>query len=220
MKRWLWIFALVLCVAPTLAQIPTEEELLRQLGMGGTFAFGNLAVRELQRGQDPVEQFKRFFVEAGLPLSSDQVKRLGSLVDFQVEAMVAASGNEQKIEQLNGDYNRKLIELLTPQQRTELRRYRTQQIMMVGGFQALKLILENGQTPFSPEQEREVRAVYLDFDTKVDQLPKPANGVTNRADLDRLENVALGRVVRLLTPAQRKVLATSRQGSITSKVRP
>lgn len=220
MKRWLWIFALILCVAPTLAQIPTEEELLRQLGMGGTFAIGNLAVRELQRGQDPVEQFKRFFLEAGSPLSSAQVKQLSSLVDSQVEAMVAAGSNEQKTLQLNADYNRKLLELLTPQQRTELRRYRTQQIMMGGGFEALKLILENGQTPFSPDQEKEVRAVYLDFDAKVDQLPKPAKGATNRADLDRLENVALGRVVRLLTPAQRKVLATSRQGSITSKVRP
>jgi len=220
MKRWLWIFASVLCVAPTLAQIPTEEELLRQLGMGGTFAIGNLAVRELQRGQDPVEQFKRFFVEAGSPLSSAQMRQLSSLVDSQVEAIVAAGSDEQKTQQLNTDYKRKLIELLTPQQRIELRRYRTQQIMMGGGFQALKLILENGQTPFSPEQEKEVRAVYLDFDAKVDQLPKPAKGAPNRADLDRLENVALGRVVRLLTPAQRKILATSRQGSITSKVRP
>src|SRR5436190_16511487 len=117
MKPWLWIFALVMCVAPTLAQIPTEEELLRQLGMGGTFAVGNLAVRELQRGRDPVDQFKRFFVEAGLPLSSDQAKRLSALVDSQVEALVAAGSDEQKTQQLNANYNRKLIELLTPQQR-------------------------------------------------------------------------------------------------------
>jgi hypothetical protein len=60
MRRWWWICGLALCAAPALAQVPTEEELLRQLGMGGTFAVGNLAVRDLQRGLDPVQQFKRF----------------------------------------------------------------------------------------------------------------------------------------------------------------
>jgi Spy/CpxP family protein refolding chaperone len=203
-----------------LAQVPTEEELLRQLGMGGTFAVGNLAVRDLQRGLDPVQQFKRFFAEAKLPLSSDQEKKLSALVDSHVAAMIESGNNEQKIQQLNAEYNRKITELLTPQQRAELRRYRTEQIMMSGGYEALKLVLENAQTPFSPDQERSVRTIYLDFDKQVDELPKPAKGATNRADLDRLENAALGKVVRLLTPAQRKALAASRQGTISSKVRP
>src|SRR5262245_58358448 len=108
MKRWLWIFALAFCAAPALAQVLTEEELLRQLGMGGTFAIGNLAVRDLQRGMDPVQQFKRFFAETGFPLTSAQERGLSSLVDAQVGAMVTAGNNEQKIQQLNADYNRKL----------------------------------------------------------------------------------------------------------------
>jgi len=220
MRRWWWICGLALCAAPALAQVPTEEELLRQLGMGGTFAVGNLAVRDLQRGLDPVQQFKRFFAEAQLPLSSAQEKKLSALVDSHVDAMIESGNDELKTQRLNAEYNRKIIELLTPQQRAELRRYRTEQIMMSGGFEALKLVLENAQTPFTPDQERSVRTIYLDFDKQVDELPKPVKGTTNRAELDRLENVALGKVVRLLTPAQRKALASSRQGSITSKVRP
>jgi hypothetical protein len=220
MRPWLWVVGFAFCAVPALAQVPTEEDLLRQLGMGGTFAFGNLAVRDLQRGLDPVQQFKRFFVEAKSPLTSTQEKSLAALVDSQVQAIVAAGEDQQKIQQLNLEYNRKIADLLTPQQRAELRRYRTEQIMMGGGFEALKLVLENAQTPFTLEQEKDDRAIYLDFDAQVDRLPKPARGVTNRAELDRLENVALGKVVRLLTPAQRKALAASRQGSITSKIRP
>jgi len=220
MRRWLWIVGLAFCAVPALAQVPTEEDLLRQLGMGGTFAAGNLAVRDLQRGLDPVQQFKRFFVETKLPLTSTQEKSLGALVDSQVQAIVAANEDEQKIQQLNLEYNRKIADLLTPQQRAELRRYRTEQIMMSGGFEALKLVLENAQAPFTPDQEKAVRAIYVDFDGQVDRLPRPAKGATNRAELDRLENAALGKVVRLLTPAQRKALAASRQGSITSKIRP
>src|SRR5262245_52582578 len=58
MKSWLCVFTLLLCTAPAFAQAPPEEDLLHELGMGGTFAFGNLAVRDLQRGLDPVQQFK------------------------------------------------------------------------------------------------------------------------------------------------------------------
>jgi hypothetical protein len=220
MKPWLCIFALVLCAMPVFAQVQPEEDLLRELGMGGTFAFGNLAVRDLQRGLDPVQQFKRFFAEAKVPLTSAQEKRLNSVVDAQVEAIVAARNEEDAIRRLNADYNRKITEILTQQQRAELRRYRTEQIMMRGGFQALKLVLENAQTPFTPDQEKEVEAIYLDFDRQVDRLPKGPKGVANRADLAQLENASLGKVVRLLTPAQRKALAASRQGAIVSRVRP
>jgi hypothetical protein len=220
MKPWLGLFALMLCTAPVVAQVQQDEDLLRELGMGGTFAFGNLAVRDLQRGLDPVQQFKRFFSEAKLPLTSAQEKRLSSVVDAQVDAMVAARNNEEAIRQLNVDYNKKVAEILTQEQRAELRRYRTEQIMMRGGFQALKLVLENAQTPFTPDQEKQVEAVYLDFDKQADQLPKGSKGVADRTELAKLENASLGKVVRLLTPAQRKAVAASRQGAIVSKVRP
>ena len=88
MSRFVWVLALVLSAAPGFAQADPEE-LLRELGMGGTFALGNLAVRDIQRGNDPVQQFKRFFAQAKLPLSSSQEKQMKSIVDAQVKALVA-----------------------------------------------------------------------------------------------------------------------------------
>ena len=42
----------------------------------------------------------------------------------------------------------------------------------------------------------------------------------DRAKLDKLEVEALGGVVRLMTPEQRKALAASRQNTLAAKVRP
>ena len=111
-------------------------------------------------------------------------------------------------------------DILTADQRAELRRYRTEQIMMRGGFQALKYIMENAQTPFTPDQEKQIQSVYVDFDQQFNQLTRASKGKTNRADVDKLENEALGKVVRLMTVPQRRALAASRQGTITSKIRP
>ena len=134
--------------------------------------------------------------------------------------MVAAGENEDATRRINVEYTRKVNEVLTPDQRAELRRYRTEQIMMRGGYQALRLIMENAGTPFTPEQEKQVTAIYVDFNRIVDQLARDGKGTPNRAELDKAENEALGKVVRLMTPAQRRALAASRQGNITSKVRP
>ena len=219
MSRFVWVLVLFLSAAPAFAQVDPEE-LLRELGMGGTFALGNLAVRDIERGIDPVQQLKRFFAEAKLPLSSAQQKQLKSIVDAQVKALIASGENEEAGRRINGEYTRKVNEALTADQRAELRRYRTEQIMMRGGFQALKLIMENAQTPFTAEQEKQAQSLYVDFNRQFDQLERDSKGKPNRADLDKLENDALAKVVRLMTAAQRRSLVASRQGSITSKVRP
>jgi hypothetical protein len=219
MKFAVWLFALILSAAPAFAQ-DREETALRELGMGGLFAEGNLAVRDYQRGNDPVQQLKRFFAEAKQPLTSAQEKQLNSIVENQVKAMQASAQNEESTRRLNLEYTKKINDTLTPDQRNSLRRYRTEQIMMRGGFQAVKLILENGQAPFTAEQEIKAQDLYLEFNRKVDQLARDSKGTPDRAQLDKLENEALGQIVRLLTPEQRRALATSRQGTVTSKVRP
>ena len=216
MRRYVLVMALVLSAVPAFAQDP-DEAILRELGIGGTFALGDLAVRDLQRGNDPVQQLKRFFAEAKLPLSSPQQKQLNSIVDAQTKALLANAENEDAIRRLNFEYTRKVNETLTQDQRAELRRYRTEQIMMRGGFQALRLIMENAQTPFTPEQEKQTQSVYVDLNRQVDQLVRESKGKPDRAQLDKIENEALGKVVRLLTPAQRRALGNSRQGNLTRK---
>jgi Spy/CpxP family protein refolding chaperone len=217
MKRHLSILALLLVVVPAFAQDP--EESLRELGMGALFADGNLFLRQLQRGEDPVQQLKRFFAQAKLPLSSAQLKQLNSIEAAVVKSLEAAGDNEEAIRRSNLEFTKRSSEVYTPEQRTELRRYRTEQIMMRGGFPALRFTLETAQVPLTPEQEKQVQAVYADFTRQMVQLQRDGN-TTDRATWDKLEGTALGKVVRILNPAQRRALAESRQGSLVSKVRP
>jgi hypothetical protein len=217
MRNRVWILALFLSAAPAFAQEPSEEQILRELGMGGTFAVGNLAVRDLQRGNDPVQQLKRFFAEAKLPLTSAQQKQLSTIVDAQAKALIDNAENPDAARRINLEYSRKVNEVLTQEQRTELRRYRTEQIMIRGGFPALRLILENAQTPLTPDQEKQALAIYDDFNRQVDQLARTSKGAPDRAELDKLENEALGKVVRLLTAPQRRALAASRQTNLTHR---
>jgi len=219
MKYHVCLLALIVSVGPAFAQ-EAEESALRELGMGGIFALGNLALRDVQIGNDPVLQLKRFFKEAKLPLSSAQEKQLQGTVDAQVKALTDAADNEEATRRINVEYTRKVNETLTADQRSELRRYRTEQIMMRGGFQALRLILENAEVPFTADQEQKVQALYVDFNRQVDQLSKDAKGRPDRETLDKLESSELAKIVRLMTPAQRRALAASRQGALVSKVRP
>jgi hypothetical protein len=171
----------------------------------------------LQQGNDPVQQLKRFFAEAKLPLTSAQQKQLSTIVDAQAKALIENSENPDAARRINQEYSKKVNEVLTQEQRTELRRYRTEQIMIRGGFPALRLILENAQTQLTPDQEKQALAIYDDFNRQVDQLARTSKGAPDRAELDKLENEALGKVVRLLTAPQRRALAVSRQTNLTRR---
>jgi hypothetical protein len=219
MKKSAWLLALLLSAVPVFAQ-DAEESALRELGVFGIYSIGNLALRDIQRGNEPVQQLKRFFSEARQPLSSEQEKQLSAVVDNAIKALQAAGENEEGSRRINAEYMKKVNDVLTVDQRAELRRYRTEQIMMRGGFPALKLILDSAQTPFTDDQEKEVRAVYVDLNRQVDQLTKDAKGSPDRLQLSKLEGEQLGKVVRLLTPAQRRALVASRQGKFTARVQP
>jgi hypothetical protein len=219
MKYHAALLTFVLATVPAFAQ-NADEEAVRELGMFGVYSLGNLALNDIQRGNDPVQQMKRFFGQEKLPLTSAQEKSLNALIDSEVKVLQAAGQNEDAVRRVNADYIKKLNEILSPEQRAELRRYRAEQIMLRGGFPALKLVLENGNAPFNEDQEKQVQAIYLEFNQKVNAMMRDKQGNPDRAELTNLENQELGRVVRLLTPAQRRALAASRQGPFTARVKP
>jgi hypothetical protein len=220
MKYHVAFFAVILTVSSTFAQDAEDSSVLRELGMFGVYSLGNLALNDAQRGNDPVQQMKRFFIQAKLPLTSAEEKQLNVIVAGQIKALVAAGENEDAVRRVNADYTKKVNDTLTADQRAELRRYRTEQIMLRGGFPALRLILENGNAPFAVEQEKQVQALYLDFNRQVDAMMKESKGNPDRAQLAALENQELGKVVKLLTPEQRRVLAASRQGPVNAHFKP
>jgi hypothetical protein len=65
-----------------------------------------------------------------------------------------------------------------------------------------------------------VQAIYLEFNQKVNTMMREKQGNPDRAELTTLENQELGRVIRLLTPEQRRALAASRRGPFTARVKP
>jgi hypothetical protein len=220
MKYYAACLVLVLAAIPALAQDATDEENIRQLGMFGVYAAGNLALYDIQRGNDPVQQMKRFFSEAKLPLTSAEEKSLTALVDSGIKELQVAGQDEAAARRVNAEYAKKVNDVLSADQRAELRRYRTEQIMLRGGFPALKLVLENGNAPFNEDQEKEVQAVYLEFNQKVATLMRDRKNAPDRAELSALESQQLGKVVKLLTPQQRRALAASRQGPFHGRVKP
>jgi hypothetical protein len=218
MKHYAWFLVLVLCAAPAFAQ-EDEQSALRELGVFGVYSLGNLALGDIQRGNEPVQQYKRFFSQTNLPLTGQQEKKLNSIVDDTVKALRATAADPNAARRINAEYMKKINETLTAEQRAELRRYRTEQIMMRGGFQALKLIMENAQVSFSDDQEKQVQTLYMDLDRQIGQLPKDSQGALDRAQLLKLEGAQLGKVLALLTPPQRQALLASRRGPLNGRVK-
>lgn len=225
MKRLWAVFAapaLVIALVftmPALAQQP-DEQTPGELGIFGAYSLGNLALQDVERGRDPVVQMQRFFADAKVPLTSPQEDQLTAIVDAQVTALQATNPDNEALRRINAEFNRKINMVLTVEQRAELRRYRSEQIMLRGGFQALNVILQNGNAPLIADQEKQVQALYLAFAQQVAELPRDSKGEPDRAKLGALAAQELGKVVRLLTPEQRRVLAASRQGTLTARVRP
>jgi hypothetical protein len=133
MKYHAALLVVALAAAPAFAQNP-DEDAVRELGMFGVYSLGNLALNDIQRGNDPVQQMKRFFAQEQFPLTSAQEKSLNALIDSEVKMLQTAGQNEDAVKRVNADYMKKLNEILNTEQRAELRRYRAEQIMLRGGF--------------------------------------------------------------------------------------
>jgi len=209
MRRHVWILALLLSATPAFAQDP--EEALRELGMGGVFAMGDLAAREIDTTTDPVQQLKRFFLEAKQPLNDDQVRRLDVIIEAQRKAMHDNKQGTEGVLRMNQEFMRRVNGVLTAEQVAAWKRFRTEQIMLRGGFPALQLTLEDAGAPLSSDQDKQARAIYDEFNQQVAGLMRDSKGEPDRATLDKLETTALGKVVKLLTPEQRRGLAARRR---------
>ena len=126
-----------------------------EAGAFGIFSLGNLALNDVEKAAEPLEQVKRFFSDSKKPLTSQQEKQLSVIVDAAVQKMRESGADEASARRINAEYMRNLNGVLTVDQRGELQRHRTEQIMMRGGFPAMKLVLENANAPFTEDQERD-----------------------------------------------------------------
>jgi hypothetical protein len=128
-------------------------------------------------------------------------------------AGVAALANgpaAQEIRKLNDDLMAKITEVLKPDQQAAFKKFQNDEIKKAGGFGALKIVMEDAGAPLTTEQEPQIQALYNDDAQQRLQLVRESQGNPDPAKLADLQKATMAKVVRILTPAQRKALLESR----------
>jgi hypothetical protein len=95
---------------------------------------------------------------------------------------------------------------LNPTQQSVLTKMARAQIRSRGGYEALRITMEDAGTPFSAEQVPKVQALFEEQKTARAALAKESQGTPDPARLRQLERDTLTKVVGLLAPAQRTAL--------------
>jgi hypothetical protein len=115
---------------------------------------------------------------------------------------------EVEMRQLNDALYTKIAssEALTPKQQSILTKTSRDQIRARGGFDALRIAMEDAGAPFTPEQVPKVQALFEDQKAARATLARESQGTPDPAALKQLERDTLTKVVGLLVPAQRTAL--------------
>ena len=95
---------------------------------------------------------------------------------------------------------------LNPTQQTVLTKMARAQIRARGGFDALRVAMEDAGAPFTAEQLPKVQSLFEDQKTARANLARESQGTPDPATLKQLERDTLTKIVGLLVPAQRTAL--------------
>src|SRR5439155_11024754 len=114
-----------------------------------------------------------------------------------------------ELRRINDDLVTKINSVLKPDQQAAFKKFRNDEIRKSGGFPALKLVMEEFDAAFTPEQEQPIQELYPEDPRQRGQLMGESQGRPDPAKLDDLEKGTLTKVARLLNPAQRKALLDS-----------
>jgi len=95
---------------------------------------------------------------------------------------------------------------LSPTQQSVLTKMARTQIRSRGGYDALRIQMEDAGAPFTAEQVTKIQALFEDQKTARAALAKEAQGTPDPAALKQLDRETLTKVLGLLTPAQRTAL--------------
>jgi hypothetical protein len=95
---------------------------------------------------------------------------------------------------------------LDSKQQSVLTKMSRNQTKARGGFDALRISMEDAGVPFTDEQVPQVQALFEDQKKLRENLVKETQGTPDPAKLKQLETDTLTKVVRLLVPAQRTAL--------------
>jgi hypothetical protein len=117
-----------------------------------------------------------------------------------------------EIRHMNDNLVEKVTTSLQPEQQTVLRKYQKDQTRARGGFDALKLLMEEAGTPLTADQMAPIQSLYDEQNKAKSDLTKEAQaagGKPDQAKVSALELQTLQKVVRVLNAAQKKALTES-----------
>ncbi|HLH29940.1 MAG TPA: Spy/CpxP family protein refolding chaperone, partial [Terriglobia bacterium] len=121
---------------------------------------------------------------------------------------VGPAADEMK--KINDDMLAKIMAALKPEQQAAFKKYLNAQIKKAGGFGALKVTMEEAGAPLTPEQEPQIQGFYNDDAQQRAQLMRESQGKPDPAKLADVDKATMGKVVKVLTAAQRQALLASR----------
>jgi hypothetical protein len=125
-------------------------------------------------------------------------------------AALANGPAAQELKKMNDDLMARITAVLKPDQQGAFKKFQNDEIKKAGGFGALKVVMEEAGAPLTAEQEPQIQALYSEDAQQRFQLFRESQGRPDPAKLADLEKTTMGKVARLLTPAQRKALLDSR----------
>ncbi len=97
--------------------------------------------------------------------------------------------------------------MLTPPQQALIKKIFKDQIKSHGGFEAIKMTMDDAGASFTPEQVAQIQPLYDEKERAKIQLAKDAAGQpVEKAKLDQLDRETNLKVLKLLSPPQRTAL--------------
>ena len=97
--------------------------------------------------------------------------------------------------------------VLVPEQQTLIKKLYKDQVKSRGGFDAIKLTLEDAGAPFSPEQVAQIQPLFDQQEQVRLQLIKESQGQpVDKAKTDQLQRDTLSKVLKVLTAPHRTAL--------------
>jgi hypothetical protein len=114
-----------------------------------------------------------------------------------------------ELQKINDEILPKITALLKPDQQAAFKKWQNDQIKKAGGFAALKITMEEAGAPLTAAQEPQILTLYTEDAQQHRQLQREGQGTADPAKVAELEKTTLAKVVRLLTPEQRKALLDS-----------
>jgi len=115
-----------------------------------------------------------------------------------------------ELQKINDEVLPKIVSLLKPDQQAAFKKWQNDEIKKGGGFAALRITMEEAGAPLTDTQEPQIRSLYVEDTQQRGQLRREGQGTADPAKVSELEKATLSKVIKLLTPDQRKALLDSK----------